>query len=377
MSQDFVHQLSGGFARNQSLSDKLHVDLPLLVLLILTVGFGLMVLYSAAGQQWGPVVSQMMRFVLALVVMYVLAQIHPDVYKRIAPWAFGIGLVLLILVLLFGKEVNGSRRWLALPGLPAFQPSEVLKLVLPMVLAGYFHDRVLPPRLKHLFWALIILAVPVLLIGKQPDLGTAILIASSGLIVLMLAGVSWKLVFTTIILAVASAPALWVFVLKGYQKSRILTMLDPEKDPLGAGWNIIQSKTAIGSGGFFGKGMSQGTQSQLDFLPESKTDFIVAVLAEEWGFLGILMLMMLYGLILLRGLIISLHAQDTFGRLLAGAITFTFFVYVIVNTGMVSGLLPVVGVPLPLVSYGGTSMVTLFAGFGMMMSIHTHKRVMF
>jgi rod shape determining protein RodA len=232
----------------------------------------------------------------------------------------------------------------------------------------------LPPRPKHLFWACVMIAIPVVLIGVQPDLGTALLIGAAGLLVILLAGISWRYVFAALGLGLMSLPALW-FVMRDYQRQRVLTLLNPESDPLGSGWNIIQSKTAIGSGGLFGKGIFQGTQSHLDFLPESQTDFIIAVLAEEWGLIGVVVLLTLYTLLTARGVVMAAQAQDTFGRLLTGSITFTFFVYVFVNIGMVSGILPVVGVPLPLVSYGGTSILTLFAGFGIMMSIHTHRRI--
>ena len=280
----------------------------------------------------------------------------------------------MVAVEFFGVTINGSKRWLDIPGLIRFQPSELMKLVVPMILAWYFHDRHLPPRMKHIFWALVMIAIPVVLIAIQPDLGTSLLIAASGMLVLFFAGISWRYVFGAIGAALALAPALW-FVMKDYQRGRVLTLFDPERDPLGAGWNIIQSKTAIGSGGISGKGLFQGTQSHLDFLPESQTDFIIAVMAEELGLIGVVTLLILYILLMARGALISVQAQDTFGRLLAGSITFTFFVYVFVNIGMVSGILPVVGVPLPLVSYGGTSILTLFAGFGIVMSIHTHRRI--
>jgi rod shape determining protein RodA len=257
-----------------------------------------------------------------------------------------------------------------------FQPSELLKLVVPMSVAWYLSSRVLPPRLKHVVVSLLIVVIPTVLIAKQPDLGTSILIASSGLFVLFFAGIRWSYIFTAVGCALLAAYPMWQFVLHDYQRQRILTMLNPESDKLGSGWNIIQSKTAIGSGGFDGKGWLNGTQSQLDFLPESHTDFIIAVLAEELGLKGVLILMLLYLLIIARGLWIGLHAQHSFGRLLAGSITLTFFVYVFVNMGMVSGLLPVVGVPLPLVSQGGTSLVTLMAGFGLLMAISTEKRMM-
>ncbi|MEJ6703954.1 MAG: rod shape-determining protein RodA [Pseudomonadales bacterium] len=377
MSEDFVRRLpNSGFAFNFSSAGRnaFHLDIKMLLLLVLIVGYGLLVLFSAVEQNSGPVISQLTKISVAFAVMTVMAQISPIVYLRFAPWLYLIGVILLICVAAFGYTVNGSQRWLRIPGLFSFQPSELMKLVVPMILAWYFHDRHLPPRLKHLFWAGIMIAVPAMLIARQPDLGTALIIAASGLIVLFLAGISWRYVFSVLGLALVCAPALW-FLLRDYQQQRILTLLNPESDPLGAGWNIIQSKTAIGSGGLFGKGLFQGTQSHLDFLPESQTDFIIAVLAEELGLVGVLALLILYLLLIGRGVVISVQAQDTFGRLLAGTITFTFFVYVFVNIGMVSGILPVVGVPLPLVSYGGTSILTLFAGFGIVMSIHTHRRI--
>ncbi len=377
MSQDFVRSLGDtgiGFERRLASNHIFHLDLGMLLLLALIVGYGLLVLYSAVDRQPGPIVAQTVKIGIAFVGMVVMAQISPIFYLRLAPFLFLGGLGLLVAVEFFGVTVNGSKRWLRIPGLITFQPSELMKLVVPMILAWYFHDRHLPPRPKHLFWALVMIAMPVVLIGIQPDLGTAILIAASGMLVLFFAGISWRYVFAALGVAMALAPALW-FIMKDYQRGRVLTLLNPERDPLGAGWNIIQSKTAIGSGGISGKGLFQGTQSHLDFLPESQTDFIIAVMAEELGLIGVVALLILYILLMARGALISVQAQDTFGRLLAGSITFTFFVYVFVNIGMVSGILPVVGVPLPLVSYGGTSILTLFAGFGIVMSIHTHRRI--
>ena len=376
MSQDFVRQLprSGLMKqRKAGLGHVIHLDIPMLLLLLIISAYGLLILYSAVGQQVEPVISQGVKILVGLVSMVVIAQISPIVYMRLAPWIFLIGLIALVFVYFFGVEVKGSRRWLRIPGIVTFQPSEIMKLMLPLILAWYFQDRHLPPKARHVFWSLMLIVIPVMLIAFQPDLGTSLIIAASGLFVLFLAGVSWRLVFSAIGLGVLTAPASW-FVLRDYQQQRILTLLDPERDPLGAGWNIIQSKTAIGSGGLFGKGLFEGTQSNLDFLPESQTDFIVAVLAEEFGFAGIVTLLILYLLLIGRGVMLSVQAQDTFGRLLSGSITFTFFVYVFVNMGMVSGILPVVGVPLPFVSYGGTSILTLFLGFGILMSVHTHRR---
>ena len=376
MSQDFVRQLprSGLLKqRKAGIGDAIHLDVPMLLLLLIISAFGLLILYSAVGQQVEPVIAQGVKILVGLVAMIGIAQISPIVYMRLSPWIFLIGLIALVLVYFFGVEVKGSRRWLRIPGIVTFQPSEIMKLMLPLILAWYFQDRHLPPKAWHVFWSLVIIVIPVMLIAFQPDLGTSLIIAASGLFVLLLAGISWRLVFSAIGLGVLTAPALW-FVLRDYQQQRILTLLYPERDPLGAGWNIIQSKTAIGSGGLFGKGLFEGTQSNLDFLPESQTDFIVAVLGEELGLVGIVVLLILYLLLVGRGVILSVQAQDTFGRLLSGSITFTFFVYVFVNIGMVSGILPVVGVPLPFVSYGGTSILTLFLGFGILMSVHTHRR---
>jgi rod shape determining protein RodA len=376
VSQDFVRQLPRSGLMKQrkvGVGDALHLDVPMLLLLLIISAYGLLILYSAVGQQVEPVISQLIKILVGFVAMLVIAQISPIVYMRLAPWIFLIGLVALVSVYFFGVEVKGSRRWLRIPGIVTFQPSEMMKLMLPLILAWYFQDRHLPPKTRHVFWSLMIIVIPVMLIAFQPDLGTSLIIATSGLFVLLLAGVSWRLVFSAIGLGILTAPALWL-VLRDYQQQRILTLFDPERDPLGSGWNIIQSKTAIGSGGLFGKGLFEGTQSNLDFLPESQTDFIVAVLGEELGLAGIVALLILYLLLISRGVMLSVHAQDTFGRLLSGSITFTFFVYVFVNMGMVSGILPVVGVPLPFVSYGGTSILTLFLGFGILMSVHTHRR---
>lgn len=377
MSQDFVRQLPGAglVARRQTgVGDAMHLDFPMVFLLLAISAYGLLILYSAVDQQTDPVLSQSVKILMGVAVMVVAAQISPIVYMRLAPWIFVFSLFLLLMVYFFGIEAKGSRRWLRIPGLLSFQPSELMKLVIPLILAWYFHDRHLPPKNRHVFWSLVMVVIPVVMIALQPDLGTALIIATSGLFVLLLAGISWRLVFSAISIGLLSAPALW-FVLRDYQRQRILTLLSPERDPLGAGWNIIQSKTAIGSGGLFGKGLFEGTQSHLNFLPESSTDFIIAVLGEELGLLGVVVLLILYILLVGRGVIMSVQAQDTFGRLLCGSITFTFFVYVFVNIGMVSGILPVVGVPLPLVSYGGTSVLTLFAGFGILMSVHTHRRI--
>ncbi|MGB1141313.1 MAG: rod shape-determining protein RodA [Halioglobus sp.] len=375
---DYVRQMphhgSREMARRPSAALRFHIDIPLLFLLLLLTGYGLFVLYSASGQNMGAVVRQGRYFALAYVLMILGAQISLQRYARWAPWFYLGGVALLVGVMFAGVGAKGAQRWLDLGGF-RFQPSEIMKLALPLAVSWFLADRILPPRFVHILGALAIVGVPALLILQQPDLGTALLVSASGLFVLFMAGIGWRYLFGAVVLAIASAWPAWLFVLKDYQKQRIITMFSPESDKLGAGWNIIQSKTAIGSGGFEGKGWMQGTQSQLDFLPESHTDFIIAVLAEEFGLRGILLLLGIYLLILLRGFWIGLRAQTSFGRMLAGSLTLTFFVYIFVNMGMVAGLLPVVGVPLPLVSAGGTSVVSLMLGFGVLMAISTEKRM--
>ncbi len=379
MSQDFLRHLpdaSSHFQSKESIWLRLHIDPILLFLLIVLSAVGLVVLYSGSGESALYVKKQAIRFAMAFGVMIVFAQLDPTVYRRWAPWLFGLGVVALVAVLLVGTGAKGAQRWLQIPGLFRFQPSELMKLAVPMMVARYLSLRYIPPSFKHLFGALVIIFVPVVLILKQPDLGTSLLIAVSGIFVMLFAGISWKWVGGFVSLVASFAPVMWFFVMRDYQKQRVLTLLDPGKDPLGSGWNIIQSTTAIGSGGVWGKGWLQGTQSQLDFLPESHTDFIIAVLAEEFGFIGVLSLLALYLLIVGRCVYIAVNGQDSFSRLLAGSLTLTFFVYVFVNIGMVSGILPIVGVPLPLVSYGGTSIVTLMAAFGVLMSVSTHKKML-
>ena len=377
MSRDFIRQMpmaGDGIGYRQRVFNWFNLDPMLLCILLAIAGFGLLVLYSAADASEAVIRAQGVRLMAGFGLMLVIAQIPPYVLARITPVLYLFGLILLILTYPFGYEVNGSKRWLRIPGLINLQPSELMKVFLPMVMAWYLNERHLPPAAKPLTIGLGLMLLPFSLILLQPDLGTALLVASSGALVLLLAGLSWRFLFRLLLLVVAATPAIW-FLIRDYQRQRILTLFDPESDPLGAGWNIIQSKIAIGSGGLTGKGLFNGTQSHLDFLPETQTDFIVAVLAEELGFVGVVSLLSLYGLLMFRGLLISLQAQDTYGRLLAGSITFTFVVYVFVNIGMVSGILPVVGIPLPLVSYGGSSILTLFAGFGILMSIHSHRRI--
>ncbi len=373
---DYVRQLPEGsadLARPPSPAARYHIDIPLLVLLLALTAYGLVVLYSASGQDMGAVVRQGRYFLVGYVVMITASQLSLATYTRWSPWFYLAGTGLLVAVMFVGVGAKGAQRWLDLGGF-RFQPSEIMKLAVPMTVGWYLSDRILPPRFKYIAASLVIIAIPSALILRQPDLGTALLIAASGMFVVFMAGIGWRYIAGAVVLAFASAWPVWLYVLKDYQKQRILTLLNPESDKLGAGWNIIQSKTAIGSGGWDGKGWMSGTQSQLDFLPESHTDFIIAVLAEEFGLRGVLMLLAIYLLILLRGFWIGLSAQSSFGRMLAGSITLTFFVYIFVNMGMVAGLLPVVGVPLPLVSAGGTSVVTLMAGFGLLMAVSTEKK---
>lgn len=372
-TRDFVRSLPhGGSAAGLRLL-QIHLDPLMLAVLFCVIGYGLVVLYSAVDRNMNLFSNQAMRMGLALLLMVVAAQIHPRVYLRWTPLAYAGGLVMLLLVLLMGVEVKGSRRWLDFPGLPRFQPSELMKLAVPMMVAWYFHDRPLPPSFKDLCVALVIIVIPAGCIVLQPDLGTGILVAGAGLAVVVLAGIQWRLIGYALLVLAISAPWVWWYGLQDYQRLRILTLFDPQSDPLGAGWNIIQSTTAIGSGGLYGKGLFQGTQSHLDFLPESQTDFIIAVIGEELGLVGILTLLALYLVLIGRGLYIATQAPHTFQRLLAGALILTFFVYVFVNVGMVSGLLPVVGVPLPLVSYGGTSAITLLVSFGIIMAVRSHR----
>lgn len=350
----------------------IHIDPLLLLLLTLVVGFGLVVLYSAVNQSEALFQAQLVRIGLAFAALVIAAQLPPQIYMRWAPFIYVFGVMLLVMVLLFGVTVKGSRRWLDIPGLIRFQPSELMKIAVPMAVAWYFHSRPLPPSFKDVCVALAIVAVPAGAIIAQPDLGTGILVAGAGLAVVVLAGLPWRWMLYAFLAFAAAAPGLW-YTLQDYQRQRILTLFDPESDPLGAGWNIMQSTTAIGSGGVLGKGLLAGTQSHLDFLPEARTDFIIAVVGEELGLAGVLLLLSLYLLVIGRGLFMAASAESTFGRLLSGALILTFFVYVFVNIAMVSGLLPVVGVPLPLVSYGGTSAITLMASFGILMAIRAHK----
>jgi rod shape determining protein RodA len=351
------------------------MDVPLLLGLITVITAGFFILYSATGQDLNQIGRQSIRFVIGFSVLYVMAQISPLSLQRWTPKIFIAGIFMLLAVLYFGDIGKGAQRWLNL-GFVRFQPSELIKIALPMMIAWYLAEMPLPPRFRNLLVCAVLIAVPSLLVARQPDLGTALLIACAGFFALFLAGMSWKILWGTAISFVALAYPLWEYALKDYQRTRILTFLNPENDPLGAGYHIIQSKIAVGSGGLYGKGWLNGTQSQLDFLPERTTDFIFAVFSEEFGLFGGLILFSMYLFIIIRGLYIATQAQDTYSRLLAGSLSLTFFVYIFVNIGMVIGLLPVVGVPLPLVSYGGSSIVTLMAGFGILMSIHTHRKML-
>ena len=348
------------------------VDPLLCYMLGAVVAYGLVVLYSAV-DGYGPVFqAQLIRLALGALALAVAAQFPPAFYLRWAPWLYLAVLLLLLAVFVAGITVKGAARWLEIPGVVRFQPSEFAKLGVPMMIAWYFHERPLPPTFRDVVVTLVLIALPAGCILLQPDLGTAILVLASGLAVVLLAGIRWRWVGLALLGGAALVPVMW-YGLKEYQRQRITTLFDPESDPLGAGWSIIQSNTALGSGGFLGKGLGQGTQSQLEFLPESHTDFIIAVVGEELGFLGVVSLLLLYMAIVGRALFIAAQTHHTFSSLLAGALGLVFFVSLFVNMAMVAGLLPVVGVPLPLVSFGGTSIITILAGFGIIMSIQTHR----
>lgn len=379
-SHDFIRQLPGAeshFSRRSGFFHLIHLDFWLFMLLLMLMGFGLFTLFSGSGRNIDLVERQALHFLVGSILMTMVAQVEPTQIKRWTPWIYIAGLMGLLAVLLIGSDAKGAQRWVQIPGTGVrVQPSEFMKLAVPMMVARYLSDRVLPPRLTDILMVLGIILVPAALIIKQPDLGTALLVSAAGIFVLFFSGLSWRWIGSFIGGVAGLAPVMWYFVMHDYQKQRVLTLLDPEQDPLGTGWNIIQSKTAIGSGGFYGKGWLEGTQSQLDFLPESHTDFIIAVLSEELGYLGVMAILTLYLAIIYRGLYMSGQAQDTFSRVLSAGLIMTFFIYVFVNMGMVSGILPIVGVPLPLVSYGGTSVLTLMTAFGLMMSIHTHRKML-
>jgi len=352
---------------------ELKIDGPLVMGLALIAVFGLIVLYSASGQRIDVVVRTIMRLILGTVAMLLLARVNPNFLRRSTPWLYASGILLLLIVAAIGHVGLGAQRWLNL-GLFKFQPSELMKIAVPMTCAWYLHDRPLPPSWVSLAMLAALILVPVGLVALQPDLGTAALIALAGALVVVLAGLRLRFMIAMLLMLGVCAWFGWSFM-HDYQRKRVLTFLNPQTDPLGAGYHIIQSQIAIGSGGVFGKGWMNGSQAQLEFLPERSTDFIFAVIGEEFGLLGLLLLLLLYLFVAARAIFLATQTQDTFARLLAGSIALTFFIYVLINAGMVTGLLPVVGVPLPLVSYGGSSVVTLLAGFGILMALYSRRKL--
>jgi rod shape determining protein RodA len=359
--------------RSQSIWQFIHIDVLLTSFLLLLSIAGLLILFSASSQNVRTIEMQGIHLLLAFGVMFLVAQISPPALQRAAPWVYAAGIILLIIVLITGHIGKGAQRWINM-GIIHFQPTELMKLAIPMQLSWYYHKRHLPISFNAVFAASFIILVPALLTAKQPDLSTTILLVIAGSSVLFLAGLSMRIISAALTLIAVCIPFAWYF-LRDYQRLRVLTFLNPERDPLGTGYHIIQSKIAIGSGGLFGKGWLNGTQSNLHFLPEHSTDFIFAVCGEEFGFIGSLILIILYTLVVVRGIYITIHAQNTFSRLMAGSITFTFFMSFFINMGMVTGIFPVAGIPLPLVSYGGSSMVTMMASFGILMSIQTHRKL--
>ncbi|WP_445494664.1 peptidoglycan glycosyltransferase MrdB [Photorhabdus sp. SF281] len=354
---------------------RLHIDPPLLLCILALLVYSAFVMWSASGQDMGMMERRIGQIGAGFIVMIIMAQIPPRVYESWAPYLYIVCVILLIFVDAFGQISKGAQRWLDL-GIIRFQPSEIAKIAVPLMIARFMNRDLCPPSLKNTTIALMLIFLPTLLVAAQPDLGTSILVAASGLFVLFLAGMSWRLIGIAALLLSCFVPILWFFLMHGYQRDRVMMLLDPETDPLGKGYHIIQSKIAIGSGGLSGKGWLLGTQSQLEFLPERHTDFIFAVLSEELGLIGVLLLLTLYLLLIMRGLVIATRAQNTFGRVMVGGLMLILFVYIFVNIGMVSGILPVVGVPLPFVSYGGSALIVLMAGFGIIMSIHTHRKLL-
>ena len=351
----------------------LKIDGPLVTGLALIAVYGLIVLYSASGQSVPTIIRTVVRIILGAIAMLVLARVNPNFLRRTTPWLYLVGVFLLIVVAAFGHIGLGAQRWLSI-GFVRFQPSELMKLAVPMMCAWYLHERPLPPTFTSLLLLTGLILVPVGLVAIEPDLGTAALIGVAGVLVIVMAGLQVRIMAAAMALAAVGAWFGWRFM-HDYQRKRVLTFLDPQTDPLGAGYHIIQSPIAIGSGGLFGKGWMKGSQAQLDFLPERSTDFVFAVIGEEFGLIGLALLLLLYMFVTGRAIYLAMQTQDTFARLLAGSLALTFFVYVFINAGMVTGLLPVVGVPLPLVSYGGTSVVTLLAGFGILMALYSHRKL--
>ncbi|WP_395479802.1 peptidoglycan glycosyltransferase MrdB [Candidatus Curculioniphilus buchneri] len=358
-----------------SLWEKLHTDVTLLFFIILLLIYSVFIMWSASGQDIYIMRNKIIQISIGLLVMLVLAQVSPRMYEFWASYLYIFCIFLLGLVEVYGQISKGAQRWLDL-GFIRFQPSEMAKIAGPLMVARFTNRKNIPLSLKDTIFALILIFIPALLVAMQPDLGTSILIAVSGLLILFLSGMSWKLIATAALLVTAFTPILWLFLMHDYQRNRVMMLFDPAIDPLGAGYHIIQSKIALGSGGLTGKGWLQGTQSQLEFLPERHTDFIFAVLGEELGLIGVLVLLFLYFGIIIRGLTIATRAQNTFSRVIAGGLMLILFIYIFVNIGMVSGIMPVVGVPLPLISYGGSALIVVMAGFGIIMSIHTHRKML-
>lgn len=354
---------------------KIHIDPIMMFFLLTLLGYSFFVLWSASGQDPAMMERKIGQTAIGMVVMLTMAQIPPRVYENWAPYLYIFSVILLILVDVYGQISKGAQRWLDL-GFIRFQPSEIAKIAVPLMVARYINRDSCPPSLRNTGIALVLIFFPTLLVAAQPDLGTSILVAASGLFILFLAGMSWRLILVAVVALSAFIPILWFFLMHEYQRMRVMMLLDPESDPLGAGYHIIQSKIAIGSGGLWGKGWLHGTQSQLEFLPERHTDFIFAVLAEELGLIGVLALLALYLCVIIRGFVLAANAQTSFGRVLIGGIMMILCVYVFVNIGMVSGILPVVGVPLPFISYGGSALIVLMAGLGIVMSIHTHRKLL-
>lgn len=349
------------------------IDFWLFIGLLALSTYGIFMVYSASGGSSPMLIRKLTQVCLGFGVMIVISLFSPRFYMKIAPSLYTIAIILLLFVDIFGVTSKGAQRWLDL-GLFRFQPSEIMKIALPLMLASFLDKRFLPPSFKDIIITLVLIAVPVLLIALEPDLGTAILVGLSGIFVLFLSGISWKYISGGVIAVVSFVPVMWMFFMHDYQRKRVLTLLDPTTDPLGSGYHIIQSKIAIGSGGFWGKGFMAGTQSQLEFLPEPHTDFIFAVLAEELGMIGVLFLLAIYLFIIMRMIYIATQAKSNYGRILVGGLAMVFFIYILINIGMVSGLLPVVGVPLPLFSFGGTSFLSIMLGFGLIMSIYSHNK---
>jgi rod shape determining protein RodA len=356
---------------NSSKWNKWHLDPWLLCFLALNSVLGLMVIYSASGQDSQMVLRQAISFGIGFIALFVCAQIPPKVYQAMTPYFYVVALMMLLLVLAVGETRMGAKRWISLPGIGSMQPSEFMKFAMPLMMAWYFSRRPFPPKLLDIIIALVLMMIPFVLVLLQPDMNIGLIIP--GIFVLFLSGMSWKLIVGAFSALAIAAPALWMFVFQEYQKKRVLTLFDPESDALGAGWNIIQSKIAIGSGGFTGKGYLEGTQSHLGYLPEHHTDFIMSTYAEEFGFIGVFLLISLFAAIIIRCLIIGINSFHNFGRLYAGAVGLTFFFFVFLSSGMVSGILPVTGDPLPLMSYGGTAVISMLASMGIVMSIHSHR----